>query len=137
MAVSARLRDLWKRSRGRCRYCGIDTDLGGQGGAAATVDHVVALSRGGTNARHNRVLACKRCNNAKGALSVEEFQALIDAGRLPDMVRAPSKASKVAKAILFKHLPSPGRPRLRAASFEGLPRRGTNLGEALRAAGAA
>lgn len=32
----------------------------------ATFDHVVPLSKGGTNAQHNLVLACQSCNKAKG-----------------------------------------------------------------------
>ena len=42
----------------RCTYCGHVAD---------TVDHVVALASGGTNAMDNLVPACKRCNSSRGA----------------------------------------------------------------------
>ena len=38
-----------------------------------TVDHIVPLSRGGTNAMRNLRLACRTCNRSKGNLSDEEF----------------------------------------------------------------
>lgn len=40
---------------------------------SATLDHYVPLSRGGTNAYWNLVLACWRCNQDKGDVSAEEF----------------------------------------------------------------
>jgi hypothetical protein len=45
-----------------CHYCGARSKLG-----ELTVDHVVPLARGGSNARANKVLACRPCNAAKGA----------------------------------------------------------------------
>jgi hypothetical protein len=52
----------------RCFYCEreVHPDL-------VTVDHVVPLARGGKNRIENAVLACARCNNAKGPLTAEEF----------------------------------------------------------------
>jgi 5-methylcytosine-specific restriction endonuclease McrA len=44
-----------------CYYCGVALT-----GETATIDHVMPLSKGGTWADHNTVLACKACNNAKG-----------------------------------------------------------------------
>lgn len=37
------------------------------------MDHLEAKSRGGSNRLSNRVLACVRCNDAKGSLPVEDF----------------------------------------------------------------
>lgn len=42
---------------GRCAYCGTD--------GVMTVDHVVAISRGGHHTRLNVVPACKSCNSSK------------------------------------------------------------------------
>jgi 5-methylcytosine-specific restriction endonuclease McrA len=42
-----------------CAYCGTTE-------GTIEVEHVVPRSRGGTDAWHNTVLACKRCNAAKG-----------------------------------------------------------------------
>lgn len=49
----------------RCYWCGEGISL--QGGDAATVDHLIPLAKGGTNAPNNIVCACKVCNRRKWA----------------------------------------------------------------------
>lgn len=49
-------RGVLRRDAGRCAYCGH---------AAATVDHVLPRSRGGSDTWENLVACCFRCNNAK------------------------------------------------------------------------
>jgi 5-methylcytosine-specific restriction endonuclease McrA len=49
-------RGVLRRDHHRCAYCG---------GTAETVDHLLPLSRGGTNTWLNTVAACLRCNNLK------------------------------------------------------------------------
>lgn len=46
-----------KRDNGICVYCGEP---------ATTADHVIPVSRGGTDDRSNLVAACAICNGAKG-----------------------------------------------------------------------
>lgn len=49
-----------------CRYCGAtDTPL--------HCDHVVPLSRGGSNEMSNLVAACQRCNLSKGSKLIEHW----------------------------------------------------------------
>jgi len=48
-------------------YCGSDKQLEG--------DHIVALSRGGSNAFVNLATACRPCNLSKGSKTVEEWRA--------------------------------------------------------------
>jgi 5-methylcytosine-specific restriction endonuclease McrA len=60
-----------------CSYCG-------EVGVAMTLDHVVALNRGGIHERNNLVPACKPCNSSKQDLSVDEWLA---SGR-PQAVKA-------------------------------------------------
>ena len=50
-----------------CTYCGADKQLEG--------DHVVPLSRGGSNALVNLTTACRPCNLSKGSKTVEEWGA--------------------------------------------------------------
>ena len=44
-----------------CKYCGVALQW-----ESSTVDHVVPISKGGTNDLQNLVLACKPCNTRKG-----------------------------------------------------------------------
>jgi 5-methylcytosine-specific restriction endonuclease McrA len=53
----------------RCVYCASPLDAAG-----ATLDHVIPVSRGGSHAPGNLVIACHRCNQLKGdALPLEFF----------------------------------------------------------------
>lgn len=50
-----------------CAYCGQVCSFEDYGPRFATTDHIVPRSRGGTNARKNKTLACLSCNRAKQA----------------------------------------------------------------------
>lgn len=56
-----------QQQEGRCWYCGEAIE------GAGHIDHQIPLSRGGSNAPDNLVLACKGCNCAKGARTPAEF----------------------------------------------------------------
>jgi 5-methylcytosine-specific restriction endonuclease McrA len=56
------LRQIFNLYGGICQYCLKPVKF-----SLATKDHVVPRSRGGINQDSNIVLACKRCNNKKGA----------------------------------------------------------------------
>ena len=43
-----------------------------------TTDHIIPLSKGGTEERYNRVKACKACNSMKGNLLLEEWLAQLE-----------------------------------------------------------
>lgn len=51
-------RGVLRRDNHLCGYCGK---------SAATIDHVLPRSRGGTDSWENLVACCLRCNNAKGS----------------------------------------------------------------------
>jgi 5-methylcytosine-specific restriction endonuclease McrA len=65
--TAADIERLHEEQKGRCFYCG-DCILKG-----FEVDHNIPLSRGGTNAPSNIVLACRHCNRAKGNKLPDEF----------------------------------------------------------------
>lgn len=44
-----------------CTWCGTPATKGN----GLTIDHIIPLSRGGTNARENLTVACYRCNRKK------------------------------------------------------------------------
>lgn len=68
-----------------CHYCSCKLDpqwgdkheevypLGNTGFEPATIDHVIPISNGGTNALSNLVLACSKCNSRKGTKSYAQF----------------------------------------------------------------
>lgn len=46
-------------------------------GDSATIEHKIPISRGGSNSRDNKVLACYNCNADKGWLTDEEYFAVL------------------------------------------------------------
>jgi len=57
----------WNATDTPAPICGADKQLEG--------DHVVPLSRGGSNALVNLATACRPCNLSKGSKTVEEWGA--------------------------------------------------------------
>lgn len=51
-------REVWRRDEGKCVKCGSRIDL--------EYDHIVPVSRGGSNTARNIELLCEACNRAKG-----------------------------------------------------------------------
>lgn len=60
-------RELFRRDQYLCLYCGKQLPS-----AFLTRDHLLPLSRGGTDGWRNVVTACKPCNHAKGARTPNE-----------------------------------------------------------------
>lgn len=59
--------NVFKRDNYECVYCGESNRK------LLTWDHVLPQSKGGSNTWNNLVTACKRCNNEKGDLLLEEY----------------------------------------------------------------
>jgi hypothetical protein len=51
--------EVWRRDHGCCARCGSRERL--------EYDHIIPVSRGGSNTARNVELLCERCNRAKGA----------------------------------------------------------------------
>lgn len=61
------IQSQYNRQRGKCYYCGIKV------GDTYDVDHIIPLSRGGTNWPDNIVIACPTCNASKGNKLLHEW----------------------------------------------------------------
>ncbi len=59
---------VFKRDSYICVYCS-------SSGKKLHCDHIVPISRGGTNDLSNLATACERCNTSKGARTLEEWRA--------------------------------------------------------------
>ncbi|MHA2279853.1 MAG: HNH endonuclease [Promethearchaeota archaeon] len=60
-------RNLWRRDRRRCQYCGKEPPVD-----EITMDHIFPKSRGGESNFENCVLCCMECNHKKGNRSLSE-----------------------------------------------------------------
>jgi len=68
---------LEKETRGKCFYCGIQTERGSLKQSAAiymTRDHVIPTSAKGGDRRANKVVCCRTCNKQKEDLTLYEFK---------------------------------------------------------------
>ena len=59
---------VYKKYNGTCVYCGQSVMF-----PYMTVDHIIPLSKGGTNEFSNLQLTCQKCNRIKGDLKTEDF----------------------------------------------------------------
>lgn len=59
--------NIFKRDDFECVYCGKNERKN------LTLDHVIPQSKGGPNSWDNLVTACKKCNNEKASLTLEEY----------------------------------------------------------------
>ena len=87
---------------GRCAYCGMGLPrIKRLGKVQATVDHFIPLSKGGQNARSNRVLACFDCNMAKDNIDPRESNQWLDvAKRLAEIAATPNISHKRLKPLV-------------------------------------
>lgn len=66
-------RRIYENQNGKCAYCGQRRNI-----KYMTVDHIIPLSKGGTNDIGNLQCTCKRCNNLKGDMMPDEFVCVFD-----------------------------------------------------------
>lgn len=77
------LRTLWLHYEQRCAYCGASEEL--------TLDHVMPISRGGSNSIDNCVPACWPCNSSKNDRTYLEWRMGLPR-HAPRMRGAPAEA---------------------------------------------
>jgi 5-methylcytosine-specific restriction endonuclease McrA len=77
---------LYEQQGGRCFYCGVALTMirgahraGPEGPKRAEIDHTHPVSRGGRDEPENYRLVCVDCNQHKGMLTGDEYQAALEA----------------------------------------------------------
>ncbi len=53
--------EILERDKFTCRYCGKKAP-----DVVLEVDHIIPVSKGGTNAKTNLITSCRKCNQGKG-----------------------------------------------------------------------
>lgn len=70
---------LFDQQSGHCDYCDRKTHQGVYGlpkELLATLDHVIPVSQNGSDNISNLVMACKECNDTRGAMDAERFREI-------------------------------------------------------------
>lgn len=60
------LRDVFKRDKYTCQYCGSKRDL--------SIDHKIPIAKKINNSKENLIIACVTCNAFKSNMGVKEFK---------------------------------------------------------------
>jgi len=61
-----RVKTLIKKYDGKCAHCNVSVIFDHRHPKQASVDHIVPLSKSGTEDFKNLQLLCRKCNNIKG-----------------------------------------------------------------------
>jgi hypothetical protein len=99
-STGKRLRfSVFARDNFTCRYCGRQSDK-----VELVIDHLIPVSKGGTNDQENLITACVECNQGKADRIIEqsaptEEDRLRMAQELNEQRHAAARAAEIAKAI--------------------------------------
>lgn len=83
--------NIYKRDNYQCVYCQ-ESDK-----KQLTLDHVIPKSKGGKDTWDNLVTACKRCNNEKSDLTLEEYGKDIPKPYRPHYLMLIKRVQKIPK----------------------------------------
>lgn len=74
-ARKRRRAQLFVYQHGHCRWCRCRMVEFDESPRSCTIDHLIPVSRGGTDHWSNTVGACKACNVEKGDMTADEYRA--------------------------------------------------------------
>lgn len=86
-------RQIKARDNNCCVYCGSDGN-----GAHLHLDHLTPRSKGGEDTATNLVLACRRCNSARGNMSVAQWSRY--ASEVYSLAFTPRRVRAQARRVL-------------------------------------
>ena len=78
-----RRKAIWARFEGRCFYCGTEVTYYNKKHNSLEIDHVVPVSKGGSDDESNLACSCRNCNRSKNDLSANDFFAFRKLKKLP------------------------------------------------------
>lgn len=90
------------RDQFKCQYCGLTV----KDNAVLQVDHIVPVSKGGTNDEYNLITSCRDCNMWKFDHNIEELEAIrLETAKwklkeLNEVVKKKEELEKIASAII-------------------------------------
>lgn len=71
--VKKRKEIIKDKCNGKCYYCNAEFTNWDEFG----IDHIVPISKGGTNVVENLALACRKCNGLKSNYLIEDWKKII------------------------------------------------------------
>lgn len=95
--ISTRTRfEVFKRDKFTCQYCGATPPS-----VILHVDHIIAVSKGGSNAKTNLATSCQACNLGKSNVSLQNIpKSLADQA---DEIKEREKQLKAFRKIIQDH----------------------------------
>ena len=88
---------VYERQKGICRGCKQKLPI-----KTLEMDHIVPISRGGSDKPSNLQLLCRSCNGSKGDGTQANFERRLKAGKVKGAEKAATKATTTAKKATAK-----------------------------------
>ncbi len=91
--------EIYGKQEGKCVGCNYSIPF-----RNITIDHIVPISKGGTDQKENLQLLCNACNSTKGARSQSEFIAILkEQGVRTDATPRPEHRTQTEQRKLFQN----------------------------------
>ncbi|WP_152548756.1 HNH endonuclease [Kozakia baliensis] len=91
-------KSIWSRFEGRCFYCDDEVTHYSKRHDSLEVDHILPVSRGGSDDEGNLTCACRNCNRAKGDMTAKDFFAFRKTKSLPVSRRFASSVGGLSRS---------------------------------------
>ncbi|SRR5579871_1936866 len=89
--------EVYKRDHCACVYCSFNGMNNWHGWRQLAIDHLIPVSRGGSNLHENKVVSCTRCNILKGSYDPSD-------GTRPATISAELRKDLIVKVIQYLNI---------------------------------